>query len=233
MRTIAGKEFDHDDRLLWRDSDGVPATRTLPRASGGSSASSSDQDAGKPIMMVQPQRAAPPAEPALQTMPPVTRMTSNRASVLGMSSFGYLPLVLKCGPPGGCSARAYNRRGTVPGWDRPRFVRGQGRSPVPVSRADLSGIWDAPPSPPSPSPICRGRGRSGSPVTVPDSHRAGGSAPCPISPARARRGAAPGSTPTRNRASGTFDHDTESRLGFWPNPSRELGFKLPTRTEVR
>jgi hypothetical protein len=50
---------------------------TLPRASGGSSASSSGQDAGR--SMVQPQRAAPPAEPALQIMPPVTVMTSNRA----------------------------------------------------------------------------------------------------------------------------------------------------------
>ena len=67
--------------------------------------------------MVQPQLAAPSAEPAL--------------------------LLLKCG----CSAHADCRRPTIgdrPG-DGPRFGRGRGRSPVPVP--DLSAIGDAPPSP--------------------------------------------------------------------------------------
>ncbi len=146
---------------------GFPAT--LPRASGGSYASSSDQDAGKP--MVQPQRAAaPPAEPALQItgMPPV--MTSNRARH-DSSELIQLPTM-------SVKVRLLGTRlqsGTVTPGDGPRLP-GDGDAPpsesafhfqssgVPVPDSDLSRIGDAPPFP---SPICRGRGRS----PVPDSHR--------------------------------------------------------------
>jgi hypothetical protein len=69
MRTImiAEKEFDRGLSDLLRVCDAIPTERrafhvhATASGSGGSSASSSDQDAGRP--MVQPQRAAPPAEP--------------------------------------------------------------------------------------------------------------------------------------------------------------------------
>jgi hypothetical protein len=88
-------------------------------------------------------------------MPPVTRMTSNRAR----HELIRLPAISDGAKvrPGGCSAHGpVTPRPTIgdrpsPG-DGPRFVRGQGRSPVPVP------------------PICRGRPRRGrSPVRVPDS----------------------------------------------------------------
>jgi hypothetical protein len=139
-----------------------PATLPSPRASGSSSASSSDQDAGRP--MVQPQRgrsAAPPAEPARvrgrSCLRPV--MTSNRLGA--RHELIRLPTisvrVVRKVRPGGCSAHAYHRG---PSRGRSPICPGAGTLPRPPGR--LPSVHTSPicHAPPSPSPICRARGRS-------------------------------------------------------------------------
>ncbi len=151
MRTIAVTVCDAIPTQL-------AATRTLPRASGGSSASSSDQDAGKP--MIQPQRAAAPPPSLLQItgMPPVMTSTRNRAR----HELIQLPTI-------SVKVRLLGTRlqsGTVPG-DGPRLPGGgdappsesafspqESPSPIcpesgtlPRSRPRFVGDGDAPPSP--------------------------------------------------------------------------------------
>ncbi len=115
--------------------------------SGGSSASNSDQDAGKPMGFSAPTcsiASLSQADPALQIMPPV--MTSNRAR----RELIQLPTVTISVKVRLLSTRPQS--GTVPGT---------------VAVPDLSGDGDAQAPSPRPRPRFVGSGTS----PVPDSHR--------------------------------------------------------------